>query len=127
MVTDYHDEVANQQDGHEDGHHQVVEQGEGSSGNVVESCPLLLQQGQSYSRNRSRPHTPAADHLVGQVDIGTVVKQVLHDSQVSTATRGNEGRVPTVAVLNVELSWIFRQDSEEPMDVSSIGRLAGCL
>lgn len=53
----YHDEVANQEDGHEDGHHQVVQQWEGPPGDVVQSCSLFLQPRVRVSRSSGHPHS----------------------------------------------------------------------
>ena len=39
----YQYKVPNQQDGHEDGNHQVVQEGEGPSGSVVETCSVFLE------------------------------------------------------------------------------------
>lgn len=51
----YHDEVADQQDGHQDGHHQVVQQREGPPGDVVQRCSLLLQPRVKVSSSSRAP------------------------------------------------------------------------
>lgn len=42
-VAAYHQEVAEQQDRHQDGDHQVVQQRERPPGHIVETSPLLLK------------------------------------------------------------------------------------
>lgn len=86
----------------------------------METRPLLLQAGLRVSRSPARVLASASAHLVADADVCTVVQQVLHHSEVSTAACCDEGRVAALAVLTVELRRVFREDSEQPTDVSSI-------
>lgn len=69
----------------------------------------------------------ALAHLVAYVDVCTIVQEVLHRFLVSMATCCDEGRVAGVAVLAVELRWVFREESKKPRDVSGVGCLASWL
>lgn len=61
------------------------------------------------------------------MDVSPVIKQVLHRLQVSMAAGCNEGRVPTVVVLNIQVGWIFFQEVIQLIDVAFVRYLTRWL
>lgn len=102
----------------------MVKQRERPLGGVVETCPLLLVDRTIFPCHSSFTFTgnmmTSSANLVGHMDVGSVVKQVPNHSQVATATRCNEGRVPGAFFLHVEAVWVVVQDVKQPIDVSVV-------
>lgn len=61
------------------------------------------------------------------MNVRPIVQQVPDHPEVTTATGRDQGCVPVVPVLDIELVGIFSEEAIEVMDVSVIGRLTGRL
>lgn len=101
-----HDEVSEQQDGHQDGDHQIIQQRERPLGGVVETRPLFL---------------------IGQLAVGLVVQQVSDHIQVTMAAGSDEGGVPGVHLLNIQVGGVISEEEVQLTDVALVRSLAGRL